>query len=547
MLLCKRISAGRLEQAGVLAAMAVYAVMVLAHADFVPIWDGLTYSRDCVLRAVSEPFSLMGFNCFRHPTMAYVLLVALPQYLDPGNTALLHATNMALGLGSIAALHFIVRKLFSGEELWPERVLVTLVYAGFPLLIANTLNMNPDFGMLVFFLLTLALLLHGRVALTAAAGVFLVFCKEPGVLLYLCIVCLYVVFHVTRSEASGRAKLRELGRLWPLLLPVVSIAVFYLYRASQAGPMLWAVGDSARDRNILRSFTSFSLLNPTFLSYARGIFLINFNWFLSLFVVGLAVVRGAQLLLVLPRPRPWHGRRRDLGLVLTLFVVVFVLLTRFPTFTNLRYLLPVYPLLIVVFYHSLCVLTRERRLRVAVLGTAFVLTFVSNFGTIDPVSRFIYGTFNFGTREMLRLTSVTNECCGHGRDQLVYNLQFTKFHDAVNHIFQTLRPTADTVLLAHSGFRNVMTPQADFMVVGTIDKQTFGRTLSKERDAGLRTKTLRELWRQKKKPPVAFYIDLPNYDSTVELQVALRRYRVEWVRWFGDPGHILRVYKLVLK
>ena len=541
------ISPSRLEPAGVLAAMVVYAATVLAFADFVPIWDGLLYSRDCVVQAVSEPFSLMSFNCFGHPTMAYVLLLALPQYLDPGNVTLLHGTNMLLGLVSIAAFFVILRRLFPGEDLWLERTLATVVYAGFPLLTANTLNMNPDFGVLVFFLVTLALMLHRRVALTAVAGSFLVFSKEPGVLLFVCIISTHAFFHIFRTELSGKQKLQRLIKLWPLGIPVVLFAAFYAYKAHLAGPVLWAGGDTSRPGNVLYSFTSFSLLDHTFLGYLRGIFLINYNWFLTLFVGALALVRVVQILFGLPRSRPQHCRHGDLGMVLLLFVLVLFLLTRFPTFTNFRYLLPVYPLLIIVFFHSLCVFLRSKTLRIMAIGAAFFMTYFSNFGTLDPLSRQMYGTFDFGARDMLKITSVTGECCGHGRDQLVYNLQFTKFHTALDHFFQTIKPTRDTVVLAHSGHRSVKEPQADFFLVGTIDKKTFGRTLLKENDLGLRTKRLRRLVLRKKKPRVAYYLELPNYDSRYELYLASKFYRVEWAREFGDPDYLIRAFKLILK
>jgi len=45
--------------------------------------------------------------------------------------------------------------------------------------------------------------------------------------------------------------------------------------------------------------------------------------------------------------------------------------------------------------------------------------------TIDPLSRWLFGTFPFGQRDLLELTSITHECCAAGRDQLVYNLEFT--------------------------------------------------------------------------------------------------------------------------
>jgi len=543
----ERITPALLEKIGVLLVLVVYAGTVLAYLDFVPIWDGLSYSRDCLVRVVSSPFSLLSFNCFSHPTMAYVLLVALPQYLDVGNVALLHLANMLLGMGSIVAFFFLLRKLFSQPDRWPERLLVTLVYAGYPLVLANTLNMNPDFGVLVFFLITLCLLVHGRLVLAAVGGLFLIFSKEPGILLYACVVGSYGFFFIGRSGLPGKQKLRELVKLWPLCVPVVLFLAFYLYKVQMAGPLLWAASDAAEPKKLVQAFTSFSLLDLGFLGYARGILLINFNWIMTLFVAALLIMRVAQYLLGLPVAAPEGSSRRDLSFTLALFFFVFLLLTRFPTYTNLRYVLPVYPLLIVFFYHALCVFLRSKTLRMVVLGATFLVSYGSSFVTFDPVSRYVYGTFKFGSLDMLKMAPITGECCGYGRDQLVYNLQFTKFDEVMNKIFQDLKPTRDTVFLAHSGFRNVKTPQADFQLVGTIDKNTFRRTLRQGDDLGLETKRLRRLVLWKIKPPVIYYIEFPNFDSTRELRITNMLYRVEWVRRYGDPRYFIRVFKFRLR
>ena len=108
---------------------------------------------------------------------------------------------------------------------------------------------------------------------------------------------------------------------------------------------------------------------------------------------------------------------------------------------------------------------------------------------------------------------------------------------------QDLKPTPKTVVLAHSGFRDVVTPQADFQLVGSVDRQTFRRTLLEERDLGFRTERLRRLVLWKDKPEVLYYMDLPNFDSTRELRITNMLYRVEWVRSYGDLAHFIRVIK----
>ena len=47
---------------------------------------------------------------------------------------------------------------------------------------------------------------------------------------------------------------------------------------------------------------------------------------------------------------------------------------------------------------------------------------------------------------MYRMTSLTGEFEGPGRDQLVYNLEFTGYHDVQNVLYAQLKPTTSTVI-----------------------------------------------------------------------------------------------------
>lgn len=73
---------------------------------------------------------------------------------------------------------------------------------------------------------------------------------------------------------------------------------------------------------------------------------------------------------------------------------------------------------------------------------------------------------------MLRVTALTGECCGYGRDQLAYNLQFTRLADVQDALYARIRPTATTVLVTHDN--------ANWFTVGPIDAQTSRRTLSRD-------------------------------------------------------------------
>src|SRR3712207_8880998 len=75
---------------------------------------------------------------------------------------------------------------------------------------------------------------------------------------------------------------------------------------------------------------------------------------------------------------------------------------------------------------------------------------------------------------MLRVTSITRECCGYGRDQLAYNLEFTALSEAQDALYARIAPGNQTVLLTHD--------YANLHTVGPLDAARRRRTL---RRAGL--------------------------------------------------------------
>jgi hypothetical protein len=151
-----------------------------------------------------------------------------------------------------------------------------------------------------------------------------------------------------------------------------------------------------------------------------------------------------------------------------LAVVTGYLLTRVTTFTNSRYLLPVMPLLVVVLYSALLAVRARARSRQALLGVYAILLFVSALRTVDPVSRWVYGTFDFGERQMLRMTSITGECCAYGRDQLVYNLEFTDLEALMSEAMSALAPPSSTLIM--------IPDSTDWYIVPRLDERTNRRT-----------------------------------------------------------------------
>lgn len=517
----------------------LFSFIVFLNMDFVPMWDGRVYFDELAL-AIEQPFNFFNFNIVRHPTMLYMLLIALPQYIDLGNPYLLHGVNLILGILAIYSFHRIIARVFSSDEIFIERSLLTLIFSTYPLFTATSLNLNPDYGVLAFLLLFISVLLERKKIHTLIVGFFLVFSKETGVLLYTATAFLYFYFFVGQSKRSLCEKLRFFIKWGTIMgLPLYTYIIYLIFNFhSNTESVLWQ--DSGNDFNaLINTFTSFSLFNRTFLGYLSGIFIVNFNWIFSLFLLALIASNFFRIVFGLNKSLPLQTEPLLFIFLNYLFVIALYLLTRYLTFVNLRYLLPLFPFLIIVFYYSLLYFVRRSFVRSLVLIITFILLLVSNFKTIDPISKMLYGTFKFGNHSLLNMTKFTGECCGYGRDQIVYNLEYVNLHRVQNEIYRYFKPDSSTVLVSN--------PSSDWHLIGLLDNDTFERTIRHRNVKNIKYSDPVKIKMLEVKPEVIFYINYPNFDNISDLMLLSTIYSKVDVLQFGKNDYFVDVYKMKLK
>jgi hypothetical protein len=140
---------------------------------------------------------------------------------------------------------------------------------------------------------------------------------------------------------------------------------------------------------------------------------------------------------------------------------------------------------------------------------------------------------------MLDMTSVTAECCGAGRDQLVYSLEFTRFHDLTDSVVATLvRDTATAIALPS---------RMDYYSVGRLDRSTWRRTL--RRTGAFEPKVVDGPWivARAVAPRSLIYVALPNARDSMTLALLSDRYVVGPQRRFEASGYALSAYELRLR
>jgi hypothetical protein len=392
-----------------------------------------------------------------------------------------------------------------------------------PVLLSSAVNLNPDFGVTVFFLLTLRALLRGSVVGAALAGTALTFSKEPGVVLFLLAVGLHALLFVIPGPSPGRA--RRLLRRWPLALPPVLLLLFYV--VGNNGLWLNPVQPSAGIFNQV-----FRVGPELFLAYCAVMLLLQFTWVPTALIVAHLGLCARAALSRAPVP---HSRVEIFVWLLAGFV--FVASTMFPTFVNPRYFHPLAPLLLLCFASALGALRPPRAaVRAGALVAVAGLFLVSAFRTVDPLSRAVFGTFAFGEREMLSINSITHECCGFGRDQMVYNLEFTQLHRLLDEAYARfpLEP----------GARYAAASLADWHVMGRIDERSRRRTVDRRDSFAPRLCSGDSVALAAIRPRKLYFLDFPFVRPDRDLRMLEQAYDVTGVHRIERGGYRLRMLEM---
>jgi hypothetical protein len=448
-----------------LAALAALA-LIAGHLSYIPMWDGRAYA-ECAVEASLRGFAPFYLRCWGHASHFYIAVLALSQIVDPGNPVALIVVNAIVLAAGVAGFHRLTEVVFPAREQALDRALLSAVFLLQPPFLASVLQPGLDLPVLVGTIWTIALLIERRWFWTAAAGSALVFSKETGIMLYALVLGCYATWLALRSPGLLTARLRALLPAWPTAIPLAAVAAYLvLYRIFSPGqPAMWTAGI---DTPLVKLFLV-PRVDAYLGSYLALLFVLNFAWIPSSWILADAVFGIARFMRRLPRRSIDGVEPRVLTFLVLLFAATVYALTRFLTFSNVRYLMIASALLLIPFYAALLRLSLATRLRRVSLFAYALLLVISAERTVDPISRRLWGTFPFGSHEMLRITSITGECCGIGRDQLVYSLEFTRLHELADDALAALAPDSKTLL--------VIPANTSWYTIGPLDARTHRRSL----------------------------------------------------------------------
>jgi len=509
--------------------------LLVPRLGYIPMWDGRAYA-ECAVEASFNGLSSYYLRCWGHAAHFSVGALAVPQLLDHGNAVLLIAVNALAFAAAAAGFHRLVRRVCPAARHDLDVALLTAAFLLQPAMLASVLQPGIDLPVLAGILWCTALLIESRAWWCAAAGLVVVFSKETGVMLYGVVLACYAGWLLLRG-GTATERLRRLFPATPALVPLVVFAGYVLYyRVFLPGQS--AIWTAAIDKPLLEQF-----LVPRVDRYLGSnlalLLVLNFAWVLSIWLVADAGVGAVRTLRRLPRRSLPDVDSRVLGFLTALALVSVYALTRFLVFSNVRYLLPAAALVLITSFAALLRLGLPTTARRALVATYGLLLAVSAVRTADPVSRKLWGTFQFGSHRMLRMTSLTGECCGIGRDQLVYSLEFARIHDLTDMALAALAPDSSTLI--------VIPALTSWYTIGPLDATTHRRTLRRTNIVVPPVVEHTEILKAPVRPQEFLYLALPNGNNPRSLRDLAAFYDIGVERRFERDGYAVSTRQLTLR
>lgn len=505
----------------------------LAHFSYIPIWDGWQFSK-CYLIAAQTG----SLSCFCHSSFLDIFLFSLTQRVALGDFQLVYTVNILLGILAIFSLRALLKYLFD-EHLSPVNLtLLAFCFGLNPIFLAHTIQPCLDFSLTVFFIMLLASLFKNFYWRSIIIGTMLVFTKEPGFMLYCVSIFLYIAIKVmTESSRQEYKKSLSIGRIG-LVIPILLFVIYMLRVPETQTGTSWNTPWIDVIIKMFKFDWDWRFVAAQFIS----VFIINFNWLMTSFVV----INLFHQIYVHSRHSIGQAfgfqRKYEKAYFLCLIILIGYFLTRIPFVHNPRYVLSITPLLVILFAESLSELLKKQSLITWALGLMLVLLLFSSLWTIDPIAKKVMGTFKFGRRDILWMTNLEDSTlCGYGRDQLVYNFQFTQFDFLTEKMLNVIGWDKIYIIAPQFTFTDDFTK---------FDITTKHRAIYGDRLRSLSFLTSSQILKKRGGLKEVYYVAYPNMDkdgiNRTEMAKLLRIFTLKEVIRIADKGYAIDIFHFVI-
>ncbi len=513
----------------------VYLAVTLPYVDYIPMWDGGAYLR-CATDAVQKSFNIANFRCAAHSAPAYMFMIGVLQMLDYGNVSLVYLFNIVLACAAGFSFSRLTSRLLRTNDPWTP-VLAAAMLMLTPVSVAHIFHINLDTPMVFFWVIGLDLLFGQRYVLAGLSLTAMVLSKETGIGILALTGVLFAVFVAWEPRKAFRQNMWNHLRVSPaFLLPLEGYVAFLLWvQFSVGGSLYWKDGGAGDIRSYANLLLDVSMTN-SMKAFLGDIFILNFHWLLFLLcIAGSLHWVASQIFSTSTVGDAAKCKTKHVVFAIFLLLGTVFLTTRVRPWNNTRYLLATFPPLILCACFASVRLFRTRMMRASLLGGIVVLFVVSAFRTIDPVSRLVYGTFSFGDHELLDMISFFGK---QRRDEMAYNLEFTRLDYVTRKIFADIKPTRHTPLVLGSNA---------IFDLPTIDCETHMPTKRRENACALRYFDMPNdaspwvLGPIAKGEPV-YFIAYPFFLNDAMLSKLESQYAFLWKKTYRSGGYATDVY-----
>lgn len=506
-----------------LALLTLFVTAILRFFSYMPIWDGFNF-MSCYMKTADK----FTPECFGHSAVFNNFLFSLSQKIDFGNPKIVYVFNLVLGVLALVCFYFLLKHLFRNKLSPTELVLATFFLGLNPIFMANAIQPGLDYVLPIYVIILLLCLFKRKIWFLPIIGLMLCFTKEPGVMLYAVVSVLYLLFFINRERPSKRLQIQY---FIAILLPLLTFGIYCYFNKLHTS--------AGGEGSVMEYLTEMILPNRSsafFVSQMQSIAVINFAWIISFSII-------AGLIYFLAKPQKensdsdpgiiYFGWPRVVLYFVACAALIIWFLTRVEFYNNPRYMLPVLPFFLILFFYAYQQI-KLKKIRVFFLVSILGLIYASAFFTFDPLAKMVFGVFKFGNHDILDMR--TGEGSFRGRDLLVYNFQYTYFRFLTDEIMDKYGKDKIYIINNEMSFINM----AEFSIdhgkakLGLNDFPPLDFSEKKvkvESDQGAFNGDYSEF----------YFIEFPGRNNEKSYQLLLPKYQVELVDFVEKEGYSLRV------
>lgn len=443
------------------AAALIFALILIAlNLDIFntwPRWDNYAYITELERLCFSSLRDLSNLRVADHATYAYsVVFIFINMVVSNANTTA-YLLNYIYLLGGTFCFWILLKKLFPNRSYF-ERLLAVCLFSFSPYFLGQMACVNLEFYAVFAFLLFLAGEATGVYVIQFAGAALMCFGKESSTVALACMMLGKIIVNVIRVHPKN-------GKEWISALdikfsgPVLCMGLLWLWDVLNNN---WMASNQTEFLTVDgKEFNAFGISGFYIKDKLITLLCANFDWvFFSILTIAFViyVIRWC-----FGRRRKYEGNdigEHESGETFTIWAELTGVLIGgmamqllFITYNNIRYFSILIPIVYIISFAALGLITRRRWLRNTICAVAAVCLLAQSFYTVDPVMLFTMPRMSTGSGYIV---SSENSAINVGAafiDTAQYNRQIKDFDSTFDKLLGQIEyDTTNTCIVISSEY-----------------------------------------------------------------------------------------------